>query len=427
MPSNVGSQVLSLKYGASGNSDNINKRFKDVRLVGIYSGGSLVVIDTSHIKITPLICEVSDGTHQIKIQTTVDVTLSISSAAPYVILRWSYTGNSLDYAELLTVASGSLLDNDVIIGKGVFTGGGNLNSVTYSERTNPEYAHLALKVIPTEDTELKVLIKSGRIQNGTQTINIPEQKSSLFTVPLSDSRIDLVYINPLTGAVSIAQGVAAANPSAPSYAGKIVLAEITLASTSTDITVDMISDKRAYITKYPPDGDSVYIETDVNGNYTLVDNSIESTKVSKYLPSQIIPGWYLKYHTSGSLTLPAQFNFGDPSGRLISLGQIVKGFGPYVIANSFLFEMKIYNNSGGIKAVTQKLRYVDDTARFFLNTTNFKTVTGVGSKNEDITWNLTVGENTLQIILNNSGGNLCVLDLFGDIINSTDIYFVGAV
>lgn len=425
MPSNVGSQVLSLKYGASGNSDNINKRFKDVRLVGIYSGGSLVVIDTSHIKITPLICEVSDGTHQIKIQTTVDVTLSISSAAPYVILRWSYTGNSLDYAELLTVASGSLLDNDVIIGKGVFTGGGNLNSVTYSERTNPEYAHLALKVIPTEDTELKVLIKSGRIQNGTQTINIPEQKSSLFTVPLSDSRIDLVYINPLTGAVSISQGVAAANPSAPSYAGKIVLAEITLASTSTDITVDMISDKRAYITKYPPDGDSVYIETDVNGNYTLVDNSIESTKVSKYLPSQIIPGWYMKYHTSGSLTLPAQFNFGDPSGRLISLGQITQDFGSSA-ASSFLFEMKIYNNSGGVKAVTQKLRNVDDNVRFFLNTTNFKTVSGAGVKNEDITWNLIAGENTLQIIFNNTGGYGGFV-LLGDIINSTDIYFVGAV
>lgn len=425
MPSNVGSQVLSLKYGASGNSDNINKRFQDVRLVGIYSGGSLVVVDSSHIKITPLICEVSDGTHQIKIQTTVDVTLSISSATPYVILRWSYTGDSLDYAELLAVASGSLLDNDVIIGKGVFTGGGNLNSVTYSERTNPEYAHLALKVIPTEDTELKVLIKSGRIQNGTQTIDIPEQKSSLFTVPLSNSRIDLVYINPLTGAVSIAQGVTAANPSAPSYAGKIVLAEITLASTSTDITADMISDKRAYITKYPPDGDSVYIETDVNGNYTLVDNSIESTKVSKYLPSQIIPGWYVKYHTSSGLSLPAQFNFGDPLGRLISFGQITQDFGSSA-ASSFLFEMKIYNNSGGVKAVTQKLRFVDDNVRFFLNTTNFKTVSGAGVKNEDITWNLIAGENTLQIIFNNTGGYGGFV-LLGDIINSTDIYFVGAV
>ena len=74
--------------------------------------------------------------------------------------------------------------------------------------------------------------------------------------------------------------------------------------------------------------------------------------------------------------------------------------------------MKIYAPSE--TAGTQKVYYVDDNAYFWLNGTQITSVTGAGAKNTTITWNLVQGINTIQIVVNNSGGNLYVFYLFGD-------------
>jgi hypothetical protein len=264
MPIDVGSQTLSLKYGASGNSREINERFVDVRPPGIYEGGYLSLVDASNARLSPLVCEIGDGTHQLRIETTTNVTVAVASATPYVILRWSYTADALDYMQVMAVASGSILTTDVVVGLCTFTGGGALNGFSYVGRTNPAVMNLFLKVVPSEDSELKVRVRGGRIQNGKQYINIPDQKSSLFTAPASNSRIDLLYLNRSTGAVSILQGTAAASPVAPSYGGKLVLAEVTIAAGATNIVASNIQDVRDF-TNMSYDVDGTTIEVDSNG------------------------------------------------------------------------------------------------------------------------------------------------------------------
>ena len=253
MPVDVGSQNLSLKFGSSGSSANINRRFVGIRPTGIYSGGYLTVVDTTHASISALVCEITDSTHQVRIATTAAVNLVVSSIIPYIVLRWTYTGDTSDYMELLAIGSGTLQDNDIIVGKCTFTGGGLLNGFTYDERTNPNTFDNFLKVEPTVATELRVRIRAGRIQSNTANIDIDDQLSSVFVVPATNSRIDLVYITS-TGAIAIdSSGTAAATPVAPSYGGKMVLAEVTVAATSTNITASMIKDVRNFIASVKTD------------------------------------------------------------------------------------------------------------------------------------------------------------------------------
>jgi len=291
MATNTGSQTVTLLYGANVDSRIINRRFQDVRKVGVYSGGYLSVVDNTHAGLSTLTCEISDGTYQVKISTGASVSIAVAVATPYIVLRWSYTGSSTnDYMSFNAVASPST--NDVVVGKCTFTGGGNLQGFDYSERTTPNIQDLFLKVEPTETTELRVRVRAGRVQNGKQTIQISDQKTSVFTLPAANSKVYLVYVNRASGAILIdSSGTAAASPAAPDYGGKLVLAEITLASTATNITAANITDVRDFSnTCYPLDSD--VFEIGSSGEISLKSNVTGQSDVASASSQQTIPSSY---------------------------------------------------------------------------------------------------------------------------------------
>lgn len=263
MPADVGNQTVTIRFYTKADSKNVNVRHKDIRPVGIYSGGYLSIVDASNAQLSTLVCEITDSTHQVRIGTALAVNIAVALATPYVILRWVYTGAVTDYMQILAVAAP--LTNDLVVGKCSFTGGGDLQGFDYSERSTPDVQCLFLKVEPTEDTELRVRIRAGRIQNGKQTISIPDQKSNLFVPPGANKRIDLVYINRATGAIVIDNsGIVAAIPTPPNYSGKLVIAEVTLTAGDTDVSSSMIRDVRDF-TNMSYDVDGLSIEVNANG------------------------------------------------------------------------------------------------------------------------------------------------------------------
>lgn len=284
MATNQGNQVVNLLYHSRADSGTVNKRFVGIRKTGIYSGGYLSIVDNSHASLSTLVCEITDGTYQVKISTGSSVNIAVASATPYVVLRWSYVGSEInDYMGFMAVASPAT--NDLVVGMCTFTGGGNLQGFDYSERTTPSILDLFLKVEPTSDTELRVRVRAGRIQNGKETIDIPDQKTTLFTPPSSNSKVYLVYVNRATGAIAIdSSGTAAASPVAPNYAGKLVLAEVTLASTSTNITSSMIKDVRD-ITNMSYDPDNITIEVNSNGKLTI--KSLSGVSIPNILGARV--------------------------------------------------------------------------------------------------------------------------------------------
>jgi len=271
MAANVGNQKITLLYHTIANSLEVNKRYVDIRQKGIYKGGWLSIIDDSHAQISPLICEISDTDYQVRAETQDAVNLSVSPGNPYIILRWTYTGSVSDYMELKAVPTP--LSYDLVVGKCIFSGSGDLNGFDYGDslypRSNPNVQDLFLKVEETGDSDLRVRIRAGRIQTPSGSINIDDQKSDLFVPPTSDSKVYLVYIDMTTGAIAIdSSGTPGANPSPPNYAGKLVLAEVTLASTDTSIPQSKIKDVRNFVSKFTEPDDST-IELNSSGRLQI--------------------------------------------------------------------------------------------------------------------------------------------------------------
>jgi len=270
MPANVGGQTISLKFKAPGNSEEINERFKSTHPTGIYSGGILTVSDGSHVNISPLVCEIADGTHQVRVETTLTVNLSVASGTPYVILRWTYTGDTQDYMELLAVAVGSVLATDLVVGKCVFTTGSlsgfDYGGTTTLHRSVPSVHDLFLKVVPTVGTTLKALVLPGWIHGQQNAHFVPMQETSALVPPSANSKIYLVILAE-DGTISIdSSGTEAVDPVEPNHNSRIVLAQIKLSAGDTTITSSKITDVRTFVTGHPASPDEVTIVTNSAGN-----------------------------------------------------------------------------------------------------------------------------------------------------------------
>lgn len=74
---------------------------------------------------------------------------------------------------------------------------------------------------------------------------VAAQSTAVITAPASNPRKDIVYIDATTGAVGVATGSEGASPSDPAIpAGKIAIARVTLATSTTAITNSLIDDLR---------------------------------------------------------------------------------------------------------------------------------------------------------------------------------------
>jgi hypothetical protein len=85
-----------------------------------------------------------------------------------------------------------------------------------------------------------------------------------------------------------------------------------------------------------------------------------------------------------------------------SFGSIREQFSGFGAGGSVLYQMNVHCTSA--TTVTTYVSQVDDNLYFFLNGTNFASITTAGNKNNAITWNFISGNNSIQIIYNNSGG-----------------------
>lgn len=250
MPLNVGSQTVTVIYFAPVDSPVANRIGLGVRKTGIYTGGYLTKVTDASVTLSPLTCEIGDGTYQVYALTVGTVTVTVSPTLIYVVLRWAYTGSALnDFMDF--VATATPLTNDVIVGKCIFSGA-TLTGFDYALRTNPKTLDLFLKVEPTDGTaSMRVHVRGGNANFGTANYDVADQTTSLITAPGAGSRIDVVYID-TDGTVKILSGTASGSPAAPSYSGKLALAQLTIASTDTTITASMIKDVRSFLTAIDP-------------------------------------------------------------------------------------------------------------------------------------------------------------------------------
>lgn len=327
---NHGTQSIRHQYFDEITGTNRGERLLDIMPPGIYWGGYLTKVSDSEVALSTLVAEISDGTNQISVRTAASATLNsttldsgaISSGTPYLVLRWAYSETVNNYVEVHALSSlNGRQQNDVVIGKCVFAGA-VLDSFDYSDRTFPLIMNRNLQVLPTTDAELYVRIRGGYFNNGTQTVKVGDQKSPVFTAPTGgNSRIDLVYIT-YDGTVAIQQGTAAPSPSAPSYLGKLVLAEVRLATGDTDIAWDRITDVRAFLS-HPALPDESTIGISSGGRLYNVNDTAANTYDSGWFTVSA-GGSYVKSHNLGSYALRTTVLFAPDSGGSPNLTKIAQ-------------------------------------------------------------------------------------------------------
>lgn len=313
MPTNWGSQAVHIKFFDPVTNPNVNFMALDIRKIGIYSGGRLVRSSDTVAYLTPLSCEISDSAgsgNQVRVTTSANVNINISSAAPFVVLRWTYTSSTAD--DYLNIGGGSVgptwtptacaapLTNDVIVGKGVYSGSTLSGVFDYSLRTKPDVFDLFLKVIPTDPISMSVRLLSGRINYGDKNLPIIDQLSPALTPPGSNSHIGLLQITTL-GAIKnpITYGASAATPIAPTYGGLFTAAEITVPAGATAITSAMIRDVRSYVSN----GTQLNVLLPSQAGYSGYFLGSDGTNVSW---QQVLPpiagnnGKFLRVNTAGT-------------------------------------------------------------------------------------------------------------------------------
>jgi hypothetical protein len=243
---NYGNQIQSIKYYAPADSDVLNRRDVGVKARGIYSGGLLTKVSDVQVTLSTLVCEIGDASNQLRIETQSSVAVTVSTGTPYIVLRWAYAASTTNYMDVLAVAAGSIQDNDLIVGKCVFSGA-TLTGFDYGERPVVMAMKEFLRVIPTATPSMKVHIKGGWATYGSSKLLVAEQDSSFtITAPVTNPRIDYVYIDE-SGNVQVEAGTEAASPTVENYQGRIVLAEIYLVPSQTTIVADDITDVRPFI------------------------------------------------------------------------------------------------------------------------------------------------------------------------------------
>lgn len=105
-----------------------------------------------------------------------------------------------------------------------------------------------LQVAAQASPDMTIRYTAGSIQNLTTLTEIATGSSGTIVAPSANPRIDRIVVDNSTGAITVLTGTEDASPTAPAItAGKTVLAQIALATSTTQITNSLITDERPAI------------------------------------------------------------------------------------------------------------------------------------------------------------------------------------
>jgi hypothetical protein len=243
---NKGSQNVFFQYGDPLTGAEFGAKETKVSALGIYDGGLLSIVDNTSVTVSSWTAVITDGTTTVTARAGASYDVSgVSSTNRNIILRWSYNTRNDWYVDVLAVADGSVATNDLVVGRVVYSGA-VITGFNYATRSVPMSLEHFLRVVPTVPASMRVVVKSGWCNYGTSRLFIATQLSSNFTPPVSNPRIDVIYVDSV-GALQILTGTEAVSPTAPAYGGKIVLAEISLTVGMSAIATSNIVDARGIV------------------------------------------------------------------------------------------------------------------------------------------------------------------------------------
>lgn len=247
---NKGNQTVTFGFKAPARASVFNKINHKLHKAGIYdwanrgSGGELLTyVDPNTVRVSPIVAviEANNAELSIRVETSMTHDLVVTSATPYVILRYSWSAVENNYVDIVASDFASITNTDLIIGRAVYDGGTLLSEFDYTRTSfspldRPEgQSSTAFQVTPESPVSNRVLVHNGtmRTDESMVTVGNPTAVSSPAISNCDASgRFDIVWID-RTGAVQVTEGEPGA---APEYGRKMVVAEIQRTGASSVVT-----------------------------------------------------------------------------------------------------------------------------------------------------------------------------------------------
>jgi len=242
-----GTQDLSFDYYSEAKSENFNKLNFGIQSTGIYSGGVLVQISNTLVEVEPFISfiEDSDKLVGVKLKTSTNAEVPIQASTPFIVIRFSWKNLESNYADIMAISSGDLLNDDLIIGRAIFSGA-TLEDFDYNCASIPILSEIETDPLFVKANLLydnKVQINAGVVVFNGQPVEYAGGQSPVFDLPVTDGRKDLVCLDS-TGSIVIVQGVDSGTPTIPAMSsGQEFLGLITFPTGATFV-------KGSYIQSY---------------------------------------------------------------------------------------------------------------------------------------------------------------------------------
>ncbi|MDD4950935.1 MAG: hypothetical protein PHV85_00145 [Desulfovibrionaceae bacterium] len=128
------------------------------------------------------------------------------------------------------------------------------NWFNYADSNSEVVSRLAAAFNPSQQStpDMTVLLAAGSMLVDGERVEVETQSTGTITAPSGNPRIDLVYIDQETGVVGVATGSEAAEPEEPALPeGKLPIAAVSLATTTTSIDNSLITDVRVAVLPQP--------------------------------------------------------------------------------------------------------------------------------------------------------------------------------
>lgn len=255
---NFGSQTITFDYKQPALSEDFNKLNYKLIEPGIYDwdgrdagGEPLSILSNALIRVSSMTFFIEDAAtgNAVRIDTSLTYDLSVNSAVPYAVWRYTWSNTELWYADLLAVAFTDIEDGDVVIGRAVFSGS-TLTGFDYTRRSVASTVILRdeekeLQALPTEPVTNTVFVTAGGAQVEGSWVDFSGDVSPAFSsTGAGEERIDIVVLDPAGNLAVIEGQPAASNPIAPEYR-RFTVAEVHFPESTSFITGDMIKDVRS--------------------------------------------------------------------------------------------------------------------------------------------------------------------------------------
>lgn len=135
-----GTQTITFTYEQDATSSSFNNLLHGLLKPGIYEGGLLSKVDDVTVSLasyTTVINADNVDSTAIRVETENAYNVTVAVATPVVVLRYEWHSQSNNFVKAVSVAPGSVTQNDVVVGVCDFVGAVLQTTFIYDDATNP--------------------------------------------------------------------------------------------------------------------------------------------------------------------------------------------------------------------------------------------------------------------------------------------------